>query len=195
MEPSVNPYRLRTWELLRQQLLPLGPQPRVLDFGCGDAWFAAQMLRERCAIDLVPLDVRRRQHVYVEPQLYDGTRLPFAALSFDLSYSVDVIHHCSEPFAILDELLRVTRRYLLLKDHTADGPLDHATLAILDELGNRRFGVPSPHHYQRQRSWDEHIRAGGWQQRCYLQPAPVHRGLLGALTNRLQYVALYERVA
>jgi SAM-dependent methyltransferase len=193
MKESANPYRLRIWEILRQMLLPLGPQARVLDFGCGDAWFAARMLEERHALELVPLDVKRRQHVCLEPRLYDGARLPFDAGSFDLSYTVDVIHHCAEPFAALDELLRVSRRYLLLKDHIADGPLDLATLAVLDEIGNRRFGIPSPHHYQVGRSWDDHLEARGWLLRRYVHPARVHSGLLGALTNRLQFVALYER--
>jgi SAM-dependent methyltransferase len=190
---AVNPYRRRIWKLLHEQLLPLGPLPRALDFGCGDAWFAAQLLMTRAAREVTPVDVKRRRHVYVEPVLYDGGSLPFDAQSFDLSYTVDALHHCADPIAALDELLRVTKRYLLLKDHTASGPADRCMLAVLDELGNRRFGIPSPHHYQRRRAWDEHIVARGWRQRAYLHPAPVHRGLLGALTNRLQYVALYER--
>lgn len=188
-----NPYRERIWTLLRQQLLPLGKQRRVLDFGCGDGWFTTRMLADQLALEMVPVDVKRRGRVLVEPLLYDGTRLPFESGSFDLSYSVDVVHHCTEPLAVIDELLRVTKRYLLLKDHTSQHIFDRMTLAVLDELGNRRFGIPSPHNYQHRLAWDTHIQFRGWRQCSYLCPAQVHRGLLGRFTNRLQYLALYER--
>lgn len=194
MIPTRNRYRERTWTLLQNELMRIGRQRRVLDFGSGDGWFAARMIAERHADELLPIDVKRRTVVEVEPVIYSGDRLPFEDRSFDLCYSVDVVHHCADPPQILKELLRVTRRYLLIKDHTAQGAIDRVILAVLDDLGNRRFGIPSPHHYQNRNEWELIICEDGWRRLHYVHPAYVHRGVLGALTNRLQYVALYERV-
>ena len=194
MTPPANAYRGRIWALFAAQMADIGPQRRVLDFGCGDGWFARQMLDAGFTSDLVALDVKRRAHCFVEPKIYDGGSIPFADRSFELSYSVDVVHHCTDPLAALTELARVSARFVLLKDHTASSPLGHLTLAVLDELGNRRFGIPSPHHYQQGDTWHQHLMSLGWQRRQHLHPAKVHTGLLGALTNRLQHVSLYERV-
>ncbi len=124
-----------------------GPLGRVLDFGCGDGWFASQVLAKQRARELVPLDVKRREHVFVEPLVCaPDTPLPFPDAAFDLAYSVDVLHHCSDPFMQLDELTRVSRRYLLIKDHNYSSAAGRLALAVLDELGNRKFGIPSPYN-------------------------------------------------
>lgn len=65
--------------------------------------------------------------------------------------------------------------------------------AILNELGNRRFGIPSPQHYQRGTEWTAQLASQGWTMRTMIHSCRCHSGLLGALSNRLQYVALYER--
>jgi hypothetical protein len=64
----------------------------------------------------------------------------------------------------------------------------------LDELGNRRFGIPSPYQYQRNWEWHTHLLANGWRALSFIHPAICHTGILGAMTNGLQYVALYERI-
>jgi len=166
----------------------------VLDFGSGDGWFASRLLAENLTLELVALDIKRRESVYLEPCIYvPGGDLPFEDGSFDLAYSVDVLHHCDDPFSQLDELTRVSRRYLLIKDHNYSSAAGRLALAVLDELGNRKFGIPSPYNYQHAWSWTEHLARRGWVQKILIHPAPCHVGPLGLLTNSLQYVALYER--
>jgi SAM-dependent methyltransferase len=190
----MNPYRQRVWSILKEQLQSCAPLDSALDFGSGDGWFASRVRAEHLVRELVPLDVKRRATVFVEPRLYvPGEALPFAAHSFDLSYSVDVLHHCDDPFAQLDELDRVTKRYLLIKDHNYHTAVGQFALAVLDELGNRKFGIPSPYQYQKAWAWTAHLQARGWRQKTLVHPARCHVGPMGALTNSLQYVALFER--
>jgi hypothetical protein len=180
--------------MLKPILEELGHLDKVLDFGSGDGWFASQVLAEQRARDLVPLDVKKRERVFVEPLVCaPGAPLPFPDNTFDLAYSVDVLHHCSDPFMQLDELTRVSRRYLLIKDHNYSGTVGRLALAVLDELGNRKFGIPSPYNYQHAWSWTDHLARRGWVQKILVHPAPCHVGPLGLMTNALQYVALYER--
>lgn len=189
----MNPYRERVWRMLLDLAEEHGPFRNALDFGSGDGWFAMQFNRSGMVSQLVPLDIKRRATVFVEPQLYVGDVLPFDSAAFDLVYSVDVLHHCPDPLAMLAELERCSSRFLLLKDHSYETWLGRYALAILDELGNRRFGIPSPYRYQRKWEWHRYLLSNGWQSIAFIHPAACHTGPLGAATNGLQYIALYER--
>jgi SAM-dependent methyltransferase len=169
------------------------PVARVLDFGSGDGYFASETSRLPQVTQLVPVDVVARPGSHVAPLLYDGARLPFADASFDLAYAVDVLHHCPDPLAAIDDMARCSSRYLLIKDHTYATAIGRWTLAVLDELGNRRFGIPSPYRYQQDWRWVEHIESRGWRRIELIPSLECHSGLLGLATNRLQWIGLWER--
>lgn len=187
-------YRERVVDIVARQLSGLAVT-RALDFGAGDGWIGAQ-LQSRRVIDVhVPVDVQVRAASLRAPILFDGQRLPFSDRRFDLVFAVDVIHHCARPEAALAEMARCSSRYLLLKDHTFVTSTQRAILRLLDEVGNRRFRVPSPGHYQRGWEWDVHLQANGFERVSLVWPARVHVGLLGMLTNQLQFVSLWRRRA
>jgi SAM-dependent methyltransferase len=189
----VNAYRRRVLELTGQLLRPLAPLERALDFGAGDGWFARELKREKLCAEIVPVDVQARPRTFTPVRLYDGQRLPFADREFELAYAMDVTHHCPDPRAALIELGRCAGRYLLLKDHTFAGPLGWLALATLDELGNRRFGIPSRYRYQRKWQWMPLLKEQGWTVERLIHPARCHGGPLGLATNRLQFLALFRR--
>lgn len=189
----MNPYRKRILETISAVLRPAGRIPSALDVGSGDGWFAQQLRLAGLAGVVTPIDIFRRKQVLVEPIIYDGMSIPFEDRSFDLVYAIDVLHHCADPVAQIRESLRCSRRYFLLKDHTYSARWEYWQLAVLDEIGNKRFGVPSPYLYQRGWSWHAEIERLGWHRTAHIHPARCHRGLLGAATNRLQFVSLYER--
>lgn len=190
---AITAYRERTLAQLQEVLRPVLPIATALDFGSGDGFFCHHLRQTGVVGAITPVDVVERRHSFVRPQLYDGQRLPFADASFELCYAVDVIHHCPEPLQALAEMARCTRRWLLLKDHNCQGPLGHFALAVLDELGNRRFGIPSPGRYQRDWAWARWLEGQGFQRVAWLHPAPSHVGLLGRATNGLQFIGLWRR--
>lgn len=165
---------------------------RGLDFGSGDGAFASLVLSTGRVGELVPVDVMARPRSVVQPILYDGRRLPFDDGEFDLAYAIDVLHHCPEPTASLRDLARVTSRWLLVKDHTWERRWQKSALALMDELGNRRFGVPCLYHHQRGWSWDEVLRHGGFERVRLVHPAPCHVGAM-RWANWLEYIALWRR--
>lgn len=192
----MNPYRLRIADYLLPVVSRLGELNKVLDFGSGDGWFASRFNALDSVKNLTALDVKRRPNVHFEPQIYTpGEAIPFPDCSFDLVYSIDVLHHCEDPFYQLDELSRVSARYLLIKDHAYRTSVGRWTLAVLDELGNRRFGIPSLYQYQHGSSWTDHLSRRGWTLKAKVMPMKCHSGILGLATNGLQYYALYERQA
>lgn len=179
---------------MESALEPLGPIESALDFGSGDGFFAARLAQAGRAGRVTPVDVVERERSEVAPVLYPGDRLPFDDASFDLAYAVDVLHHCPRPIDALKDLARCTRKYLLLKDHNHHGLAGKLTLAVLDELGNRRFGIPSPYLYQRDWEWVRWLEASGFRRLVFMHPMPCHAGLLGRATNALQFMGLWTRV-
>jgi hypothetical protein len=190
---AISGYRERVYRLVCAALRPLGPIPHAVDVGAGEGWYAKQLVDDAVVGRCDAVEITRRARTLVEPILYDGKRLPFGDRGADLVYAVDVVHHAPHPFALLDDMARVSARWILLKDHTYASAIGKATLAVLDEIGNRRFGIPSPGTYQREWTWLTHLQSQGFHVRTMIHPAPCQRGLLGAFTNPLQFVAVFER--
>jgi 2-polyprenyl-3-methyl-5-hydroxy-6-metoxy-1,4-benzoquinol methylase len=91
----------------------------ILDAGCGEG-IVLERVRAATAmspvgIDLDPArvkvayDTRRADRLAVA----DLQRLPFATDTFDLILLLEVLEHVGHPEVALDEIWRVTRRYLL----------------------------------------------------------------------------------
>lgn len=191
---TITGYRDRTYAMVRDTMRALGPVATAVDVGAGEGWYAKHLMDDGVVARITPVEVQRRALTLVEPVLYDGVRLPFADRAVELVYAVDVVHHAGDPFALLDDMARIASRWLVLKDHTYASWFGKTTLAILDELGNRRFGIPSPGRYQHAWDWLPRLKAAGFVPRTMTHPAPCHTGVLGSLTNRLQFVAAFERV-
>lgn len=167
---------------------------KSLDFGCGDGWFASQLNGNNAFGTIVPVDIKIRKKTYVNPVIYDGSTVPFRDREFDLVYAIDVVHHCPSPTSSLEEMLRVSKRYLLIKDHRYTNWLGKFALCILDEIGNKRFGIPSPYNYQKDWEWCSYVESRGFRRIFVAHPFEAHSGVLGATTNRLQFIGLWERV-
>jgi hypothetical protein len=189
----MNRYRRRILEMIRTLLRPYEPLDRCLDFGAGDGWFAQSFQLSGLAREITAVDVQARRNTLIPVTLFDGKRLPFADGTFDLASSIDVLHHCPDPKASLTDLLRCVNRFFVLKDHTYRRLSGKLALCLLDELGNRRFGVPSPYHYQKGWEWSSWIEEAGFVPLQLIYPAPCHTGLLGRATNALQFISLWER--
>jgi SAM-dependent methyltransferase len=189
----MNSYRCRILEMFRTLVQPYAPLGRWLDFGGGDGWFSWSFAQANLAREVVPIDVQERPRTFSKVALYNGERLPFPDRSFDVVSSIDVLHHCPAPSASLSDALRCSDRFFLLKDHTHRGIAGKVALCLLDEIGNRRFGIPSPYRYQKGFEWSSLIEDAGFVLRHLIYPARCHTGALGWATNQLQFVSLWER--
>lgn len=190
---GVSGYRRRTYAMLRSMVAATGRAVSAVEVGAGDGWMSRALVDDGVVASCVPVDVVRRREVVVEPVIYDGVRLPYASGQFDLALAVDAAHHADDPEAFVAELGRVARRWIVLKDHTSESTADVWTLRVLDEIGNRRFSIRSPGRYQRGFEWIERLGAQGFTLQALVHPLRCHTGLLGALTNRLQFIAMLER--
>ncbi len=94
-------------------------QGKVLDFGCGDGFFALlsyELLRPGPPLELVGVDItgsRAEQPefgmIYNQIKIYDGERLPFADNSFDSVASNSVLEHVDNLDQAISEISRVLK--------------------------------------------------------------------------------------
>lgn len=168
--------RVRVLASALSQLLPRNAA--VLDVGCGDGTIDELMLAQRPDISIVGTDVLVRPSTKIPVRGFDGKVLPFPDKSFDVVCFVDVLHHTSEPEALLAEAARVTRQLIVLKDHTKDGILAFETLRLMDWVGNAHHGVALPYNYWSSNQWTSAFEKLGlevrsWTSRLGLYPLPA----------------------
>jgi SAM-dependent methyltransferase len=132
-------------------LLP--PDCQLLDVGCGDGTLGALLQKSVRGLRVTGVEVLPRKGCAIECQAFDGVHLPFADGSFDGCLFVDVLHHTLDPFAVLQDACRVSREFVLIKDHLAEGRWDHWRLRFMDWVGNRPHGVALPYAYLSGESW------------------------------------------
>jgi SAM-dependent methyltransferase len=169
----------RRADVLARHLADLLPHDaRVLDIGCGDGLLARRVLHLRPDLRIEGIDVLVRPSTHIPVTRFDGRHIPHESGQFDAAVLVDVVHHIEDPMPLLREALRVSRKCLVIKDHTRDGWLAGPTLRAMDYIGNARHGVALPHNYWPRAQWNAAIdelqlRVGIWRQRLGLYPVPA----------------------
>lgn len=162
-------------EMLAKQI-PQGAS--VLDIGCGDGTIASLIARLRPDISIQGVEFLVRPECKIECRAFDGTSLPFPDGSFDVCLFVDVLHHTQGPAILLREAVRVSRSFVLIKDHLNENIFDDITLRFMDWVGNRPHGVVLTYNYQSRKQWGEYFSNCGlaeasWTTRVPLYPLPV----------------------
>ncbi|OPY60429.1 MAG: hypothetical protein A4E57_04463 [Syntrophorhabdaceae bacterium PtaU1.Bin034] len=170
----------------------------VLDVGCGNGWLARLVMEQRPIIQLKGIDVVRQDNTAVPVEQYDGKIFPYRNDFFDAVMIIDMLHHTEDALMVLREARRVSRKYVLIKDHLSNGMLAHFRLRFMDYVGNhvahRRFGVPLPYNFLSSAEWEELYDASGLsvvEKRQSVQLYPP--GLQLIFGRGLQFFALLEK--
>ena len=127
---------------------------RGLDVGCGSGQLTSllQEMRPDIVLDGAEVFVRPNDYSFkVIP--FDGKTLPVADKSYDFVVLSDVLHHTSNPLALLKECARVTRSFILIKDHYCETSWDRIRLKLMDWAGNRQYDIPLPNNYLSRKEW------------------------------------------
>jgi SAM-dependent methyltransferase len=133
-------------------IIPDGPIS-FLDVGAGSGEMAAAIVQRRNEFVASGVDIFIRPKTFIPISKYDGSTLPFNDNSFDVITIVDVLHHCENPVKVLKECARVSKQFLVVKDHVCDSEIDRMILSFMDWVGNRAHGVKLPYNYLSSDSW------------------------------------------
>jgi SAM-dependent methyltransferase len=119
-----------------QRLIKVQAGNRVLDLGAGEGFVGERFSRKNGTQVMLAdvIDMNRTELPHVR---YDGTSLPFAADTFDLTFLVFVLHHSKHPATVVREALRVTRGTVVIWESVYERSWDRRILTWLDTLANR----------------------------------------------------------
>jgi ubiquinone/menaquinone biosynthesis C-methylase UbiE len=133
----------------------------VLDVGAGTGEMAFAINSFRPELTVSGVDVYIRPKTFIPVTQYDGNKLPFDDNSFDAVITVDVLHHCDNPVAVLKECARVSKQFVIIKDHISDSNTDENILKFMDWVGNRAHGVILPYNYLSSADWNSAFAKAG----------------------------------
>lgn len=151
-------YGSRLRELVRCIIPHLREGDVVLDVGCGrGALGQALLTHPHCppGVRVEGLERRECVHRLREEQRYEGAAFPYEDRRFDVVILADVLHHDVEPERLVGECVRVSKRFVIIKDHQVEGPWAQARLALLDWVANLPYGVPCLYRYLTPLQWKQ----------------------------------------
>jgi SAM-dependent methyltransferase len=193
-EAFVYGRRIRRLSEILSSMIP--PGCSVLDVGCGDGKLAQLLLEKRPDLKIEGADVLVRKKTWLPVKPFDGINLPYPAFTFDGVMLIDVLHHTRDPLRLLQEALRVSRHWLVVKDHVLAGPGAVARLRFMDYVGNARHGVSLPYNYLTPEEWAAlrqglNVKVTAEMKSLHLYPSLADY-VFGA---GLHFVALWERTS
>nr|WP_300975968.1 class I SAM-dependent methyltransferase [Yoonia sp.] len=154
------------------------PAAQILDVGTGDGQIAKLICEKQAGAQVQGIDIMLRDKTHIPVTLFDGTTIPFDENSVDVVTFVDVLHHTDDPQRLISEAARVARHAVIIKDHLSENAFDHATLRLMDWVGNAPHGVVLPYHYAPRADWDGWFAQAGLATDVFdtaipLYPAPA----------------------
>lgn len=184
--------RAQVLSALLADLVPAGAV--VLDVGCGDGTIGYLIGQMKPTALVHGIEVAPRPSCLIECRGFDGVHIPLSDASVDACLFVDVLHHTTNIAGLLREARRVTRRYVLIKDHLCEGKFDRTVLSVMDWVGNRGRGVRLPYNYQSKVQWHQILSDCGLRLVSSNEALSLYPPPFDLLFGRgLHIVGLYEK--
>lgn len=165
----------------------------MLDAGCGDGTISKLMQDKKPGLEISGIDIIERPNSYIPVTIYDGNKIPYNDDSYDAVMLIDVLHHVKHISKLLEEAKRVSRKYILVKDHLYKTDFDFRLLKFMDIVGNKPHGVALEYNYLRKEEWDLIFRGLGLKRLVEKTKIPLYPFPFSILFGRkLHFVCLLE---
>lgn len=130
--PVVRQYVIPKIELIRRYV-PLDKNSRLLDVGCGNGFFS-YYFSQIC--DTVGVDFSEKmlaKNPISQKILMDAAHLSFQDFAFEVVFCHALLHHVENLDAVLQEMRRVSRKYVVILEPNRNNPLMFLFSAIVPE--------------------------------------------------------------
>jgi ubiquinone/menaquinone biosynthesis C-methylase UbiE len=145
-------------EVLSHQIKKwIPPHGKVLDIGCGDGILAYAIQQNVQAVIAFGAEVKERERCAIPYFLFSGERIPLKDNSVDVCLFIDVLHHTDNIEKMIREAARVTRHYVIIKDHLCENKYQYYLLKLMDWVGNKPHQVVIPYNYYSKKQWQQDI--------------------------------------
>lgn len=126
----------------------------LLDVGCGDGAISKLIQNKNKEIKIVGIDVMERPTSSIIIELFDGENIPYHNDSFDCTMLIDVLHHVKNIKQLLTEAKRVSKNFILIKDHQYKSNLDLNVLKFMDYVGNKPHNIIINYNFLNEVEWN-----------------------------------------
>lgn len=109
------------------ETIPIGKGTKILDVGCGSGNFTYQfsLLSDNVVgIDHSEYIFKKNPHKTIS--IMDATAMTFADNSFDIVFCSDTLHHIPEYEKAVREMIRVSKKYVVILEANSRCPLMYA---------------------------------------------------------------------
>lgn len=151
----------RRVEILSRHIAEMIPEKTLLgglDVGCGSGLIARFLQKHKPNLKLSGYDVLIRPGTVIPVKLCSQDRLPCRSRSADFCLLVDVLHHSEDPKQLLRECVRVSKGFIIIKDHLCQNFFDRLMLRFMDWVGNRQYGTDRVDRYFSDKEWEKLFR-------------------------------------
>jgi SAM-dependent methyltransferase len=187
-------FQRRTRVLSEMLAAQLPRNASVLDVGCGDGTVGSLIAQLRPDVSVRGVEFLVRPDCKIECTAFDGASLPFPNASFDVCMFVDVLHHTQDVTVLLREAVRVSKSFVLMKDHLDENAVDHAMLQFMDWVGNRPHGVTLTYNYQSRKQWEAHFANCGLAESSWTTKVPLYPPPFTWVVGRqLHFISLLKK--
>ena len=126
----------------------------LLDVWCGDGAISKLIQNKNKEIKIVGIDVMERPTSSIIIELFDGENIPYHNDSFDCTMLIDVLHHVKNIKQLLTEAKRVSKKFILIKDHQYKSNFDLNVLKFMDYVGNKPHNVIINYNFLNEVEWN-----------------------------------------
>lgn len=169
---------------------------RVLDIGCGDGTISKMIAEKKPGTQYEGIDIMARPTCAIPFKEYDGVHIPYPDNSFDAAQYTDVLHHVPDDNFknLLRETMRVSKKYLVIKDHLWETGFDFQTLKFMDWVGNAPHGVKVIYNFKTEKYWMETFEELGLEIVTINKRIPLYPGVFNAIFGRqLHFIAVLKK--
>lgn len=130
----------------------LSKKKSILDIGTGPG--SVCLLLNREGYNVAPVDVVDQTLTSeIDPEIYNGKKLPYKDKSFDTALILTVLHHTSNPENVLSEAKRVADKIIIIEDIYSSSIQKYLTF-VVDSIVNMEF-ASHPHSNKSDKEWKE----------------------------------------
>lgn len=125
----------------------------ILDYGCDDGSTAKMIMKFNPSLKIVGIDIQNNRPAQIPKKKYDGKRIPYPDNTFDIVISLDVLHHTRDIPQHIQEMKRVTKKYLIIKDHVTYGLFSKLLISFTDYISNVPYSIKCTFNFPFTKEW------------------------------------------
>ena len=130
--PVIRQYVAPKLDLVRR-FVPLERETKVLDLGCGNGFFSYyfDQLSQTVGVDFS--EKMLAKNPISQKLLMDAAHIFFQDMAFDVVFCHALLHHVADMDEVLQEMRRVSRKYVVIMEPNRNNPLMFLFSALVPE--------------------------------------------------------------